>query len=219
MEELSYILIKDFVSCVHVCLYFFTAAHFHLTASISYFSHFIFMFFFQRNRLPSSVSVIHVSVNIKNNIKKDKTLLVFFLSLKVRAVMRFSSVAFGLPYLLIELFYISVPVVRTDGRSVGQCMVTWLPNVLGWVDLLSYGVPLLPQSTLSLSVSLLSSSILVIPSAILQWNLFLWDTSIKGTQNFVPEKCSHNLCFCYLCWRNTSIPGKGTLFLGSEALV
>ena len=54
-------------------------------------------------RLPSSFSVIHVSVNIKNNVKKDTTVLVFF-SLKVRAAMQFSSVAFGLPYLLIELF-------------------------------------------------------------------------------------------------------------------
>ena len=33
--------------------------------------------------------------------------------------MRFSSVPFGLPYLLIELFYIGVPVVRTGGRSGG----------------------------------------------------------------------------------------------------
>ena len=33
--------------------------------------------------------------------------------------MRFLSVAFGLPYLLIELFYIGMPVVRTDGRAVG----------------------------------------------------------------------------------------------------
>ena len=30
---------------------------------------------------------------------------------------------------------IGLPVVRTDG----QCTVTWLPNFLGWVDLLSYG--------------------------------------------------------------------------------
>ena len=29
-------------------------------------------------------------------------------------------VAFGLPYLLIELFYIGMPVMRTDGRSVGR---------------------------------------------------------------------------------------------------
>ena len=38
------------------------------------------------------------------------------------------AVAFGLPYLLIELFYIGKPVVRTDGlsggRSVGRCTVT-----------------------------------------------------------------------------------------------
>ena len=40
--------------------------------------------------------------------------------LKVRAAMRFLSVAFGLPYLLIELFDIGIPVVRTDGRSGGR---------------------------------------------------------------------------------------------------
>ena len=40
-------------------------------------------------RLPSSFSDVHVSLNIKNNVEKDSTLL------------RFSSVAFGLPYLLI----------------------------------------------------------------------------------------------------------------------
>ena len=36
---------------------------------------------------------------------------------------------------------IGCPVVRTDGRSAvgGRCTVTWLPNFLGWVDLLSYG--------------------------------------------------------------------------------
>ena len=27
--------------------------------------------------------------------------------------------AFGFPYLLIELFYIGIPVVQTDGRSLG----------------------------------------------------------------------------------------------------
>ena len=39
-------------------------------------------------RLPGSFSVVHVSLNIKNNVEKDTTLL------------RFSSVPFGLPYLL-----------------------------------------------------------------------------------------------------------------------
>ena len=29
-----------------------------------------------------------------------------------------------------------------DGRTGGRCTVTWLPNFLGWVDLLSYGAPL-----------------------------------------------------------------------------
>ena len=84
---------------------------------------------------------------------------------------------------------------QINGRPVGQCTVLLLPNFLGWVNLLSYGAPLLPQSTLSLSVSLLSSpssslasSILVPPSAILQWNLFLWNTPIQGTPLFRRHK-------------------------------
>ena len=36
------------------------------------------------------------------------------------------------------------PVVHTDSRSIIWCMVTWLPNFLGWVDLLSYEAPLWP---------------------------------------------------------------------------
>ena len=141
MEELSYVLTKDFVSCVHVCFCFFTAAHFHLAASISHFlttAMKFSCFSSSEIRLPSSFSVIHMSVNIKNNVKKDTTLFYF---LKVRAVMRFSSVAFGLPHLLIEFFYIGVPVVRTDGRSLGRWTVTLFPNFLGWVDLFSCGAP------------------------------------------------------------------------------
>ena len=38
-------------------------------------------------------------------------------------------VAFELSYLMIELFHIGIPVVRTGGRTV-----TWLPKFLGWVD-------------------------------------------------------------------------------------
>ena len=53
-----------------------------------------------------------MSINIKNNLEKD-TVLLFF---------SFSSVAFGLSYLLIEIFYIGVPVVRTDSRSVGRAV-------------------------------------------------------------------------------------------------
>ena len=126
-------LTKDFVSYVHVPLYFFTAAHFHLAASISHFltAEMKFSCFSSYEiRLPSSFSVIHVSVNIKNNVENDTNLFCYFLSLslslslKVRAAMRFSSVALRLPYLLIELFYIGVLVVRTEGRSLGQCTVT-----------------------------------------------------------------------------------------------
>ena len=85
----------------------------------------ISMFFFLRNSSPlflitrsSSFFVIHVSVNIKNNAEKDKTLLFVFFFLKVRAAMLKPWVAFGLPYLLIELFYIGMPVMRTDGLSL-----------------------------------------------------------------------------------------------------
>ena len=96
----------------------------------------IFMFFFLRHSSPlfsmtrsSSFSVIHVSVNIKNNAEKDTTLSLFFLSKSLGGHIK-PWVAFGLPYLLIELFYIGMPVVRTDGRRT----VTWLPNFRGWVD-------------------------------------------------------------------------------------
>ena len=104
-----------------------------------------FHVFLLRNSSPlfsitrfSSFSVIHVSVNIKNDAEKDTTLSLFFLFKSPDGhVISFQIepwVAFGLPYLLIELFYISMPVVRTDGRAGGRWTVTWLPNFLGWVD-------------------------------------------------------------------------------------
>ena len=69
----------------------------------------------------SSYSVIHVSVNIKNNAEKVTTLLLFFLSKSpgdhVISFQIKPRVAFGLLYLLIELFYICMPMVQTDGRS------------------------------------------------------------------------------------------------------
>ena len=88
----------------------------------------IFTFFFLQNSSllflvtrSSSFAIIHVSVNIKTNVEKDTTLLLFFLfkspsghaiSFQIK-----TWAAFGLPYLLIELFYIGMPVVRTDGRA------------------------------------------------------------------------------------------------------
>ena len=83
----------------------------------------IFMFFFLQNysllfsiTRSSSFSVFHVSVNIKNNVEKDTTLLLFFLSKSPGGhAISFQIkplVAFGLPYLLIELIYIGMPVSR-----------------------------------------------------------------------------------------------------------
>ena len=69
---------------------------------------------------------------------KKTTLLLFFLSKSLGGdVIPFQIklwVAFGLLYLLIELFYIGIPVVRTDSRSLAWCTVTRLPNFLRWVD-------------------------------------------------------------------------------------
>ena len=83
------------------------------------------MFFFLRNSPLFSIILIHISVNIKNNAEKDMTLLLlFFLSKSPGGhVISFQikpGVAFGLLYLLIELFYFGMPVVRTDSR----CTVT-----------------------------------------------------------------------------------------------
>ena len=91
----------------------------------------ISMFFSLRNSSPlfsitrsSSFSVIHVSVNIKNNAEQDTTLLLLFLSKSPGGhVISFKIkpwVTCGLPYLLIELFCIGMPVVRTDGRSLAR---------------------------------------------------------------------------------------------------
>ena len=116
------------VFSVHVRFYFSPPLIF--TSPAASISHFLTaaMFFSLRNSSPlfsitcsRSFSVIHVSVNITNNAEKDKTLLLlFFFFLKVRAAMLKPWVEIGLPYLLIELFYIGMPVVRTDGRSLAR---------------------------------------------------------------------------------------------------
>ena len=131
---MSCVFTQYFVSCLHVSFYFSPPLIFTLlAASISHFltAALTFLFFSLRNSSPlfsitrsSSFSVIHVSVNIKNNAEKDTTLLLFFLSKSPGGhVISFQIkpwVAFGLPYLLIELFYIGMPVVRTDGRAYGH---------------------------------------------------------------------------------------------------
>ena len=91
----------------------------------------IFMFFFLHNSSllfsitrSSSFSVIHVSINIKNNVEKDTTLLLGFLSKSPGDhAISFQIkpwVAFGFPYLLVEFFYIGMPVVETNGQMGGR---------------------------------------------------------------------------------------------------
>ena len=90
-----------------------------------------------------------MSVNIKNEVEKDTTWLLFFLSkspgghalsLQIKPL-----VAFGLPYLLIELFYIGMPVVRTDGRAVGRSVyghvITKFSQMGSLPHFLTHGAP------------------------------------------------------------------------------
>ena len=70
---------KDFVSCVHVRFYFFTAAHFHLAASISHFLTAAMKFpCFSSNEIRLLCFQSLARVIIKNNVKKDTTLLLLF---------------------------------------------------------------------------------------------------------------------------------------------
>ena len=75
MEKLSHVLTKDFISCVHVRCYFFTAAHFHLASNISHFLAAAMKFScFSSNE----IRLLAPSLSIKNNVEKDTTLLFFF---------------------------------------------------------------------------------------------------------------------------------------------
>ena len=67
--------------------------------------------------------------------------MIVFSSPKLPAAMRFPSVAFGLPYLLIELFYIGVPVVRTVGRTYGH-VTSKISRMYRSPNFLTHGVPL-----------------------------------------------------------------------------
>ena len=86
----------------------------------------VFMFFFLQN---SSLLLLFLS----NNVEKDTTLLLFFLSKSPGGhAISFQIkpwVAFWLPYLLIELFYIGMPVVRTVGRSVYGHVITKFSHI------------------------------------------------------------------------------------------
>ena len=78
-----------------------------------------------------------MSVGIKNNVEKDSS-LVFFLSKSPDGHAISRQIDLELPvvsYLLIKLFYIGMPVVRTDGRAYGHVItkisqMDGLPNFL-----------------------------------------------------------------------------------------
>ena len=138
-------LTQYFFSCVHVRFYFSLPLIFTLVAAGI--SHCLtaalnFLFFFLQNSSllfsvthSSSFSVIHVSVNIKNNVEKDTTLLLFFLSKKSGRPCDFFpnkltlSCVCWLNYFTLECLWCG----RMVGRSGSRCTVTWLPNFLGWV--------------------------------------------------------------------------------------
>ena len=158
MEELSYVL-TIFCFLSSCSLYFSLPLIFNLlTASKSHFltAALNFHVFVLRNSSPlfsitrsSSFSVIHVNVNIKYNAEKDTTLLLFFVSKSpgghVISIQIKPWVAFGLPYQLIELFYIGMPVAWTDGRSLARSVyghvITKFSRMGRLPHLLSYGAP------------------------------------------------------------------------------
>ena len=90
------------------------------------------MSFFQKNSSSlilitrsSSFFDMHVSVDFKNDVEKDSTLLLFFFSSKSpagHAISRQKHLELTVvsTYLLLELFYIGMPVVKTDGRLDGR---------------------------------------------------------------------------------------------------
>ena len=141
-------------SCVHVCFYFLLALIYTLLAAPCWPLAFlifsprlwIFTCFFLRNSSPlfsitrsSSFSFIHVSVNIKNNVEKETTLLLRFpFQIKLWVVYR-------MPYLSIELFCVDIPVVRTDGRSGGRAyrhVTTKISRMHRLPNFLTHGIPL-----------------------------------------------------------------------------
>ena len=87
----------------------------------------ISMFFFLQNSSP---------------LKKTRLgCCLFFLKVRGGAC-DFLPVAFGLPYLLIELFYIGMPVVRTDGRAGGRSVYGHvITKFFGWVNYFIFSYP------------------------------------------------------------------------------
>ena len=132
MEELFQVLTKNCVAGVPVRFYFFHYCSFVnlLAANISHFLPVIMKFSsFSSNEIcllcffitcSSSFSVIHMSVDIKNQIEKNSTFLLFFLSKSLCGHAISCQKHLELPvvsYLLIDLFYIGMP---ANGRMVNR---------------------------------------------------------------------------------------------------
>ena len=148
-------LTKNFVACVHFVRCNFLHCHSFSPCWSQVFLIFSpllwnFHVFFQRNWSPSffisrssSFSVIHVSVDIKNNLEKDSTLLLCFLSKSPggHAISRFyitkqeglyqNKVNFSL---VSTCNYILRWYAWGAGEGTVGRTVTWLPKFLGWMD-------------------------------------------------------------------------------------
>ena len=105
-------------------------------------------FFFQRNSSPlflithsSTFSVIHVSVDVKNNVEKDTTLLLFFLSESPGGHASSRQKHLDLPVVSYLFFNIGMPVVRTDGQTYGY-VITKIYRMDGLPNYFRYGPPL-----------------------------------------------------------------------------
>ena len=75
-------------------------------------------------------------------------------------------VAFGLPYLLIELFKIGIPVVRMDGRAHGH-VITKFSRMGRLPHFLTHGAPLLAlRARAPLKYSFLKSLLYISPDTV-----------------------------------------------------
>ena len=76
---------------------------------------------------------VDMTINITSDNKDTETISAFRFRLYL--------VAFGLPYLLVELFYIGIPVVRTDGRAYDH-VITKISRMGRLPNFLTHGAPL-----------------------------------------------------------------------------
>ena len=123
----------------------------------------ISMFLFLRKSSPlfaitrsSSCSVIHVSLNIKDNTERDTTLLFFLcefpgghvVSFQIKLTLSCIWVAIPVDWVTLH-WYVCGAEGRSLARSLARCTVTWLPNFLGWVDYhISLAMGLRPRAAL-----------------------------------------------------------------------